>query len=72
MKGKRHTTEDKIRILRAADGGKNIGEVGKEKNISEQTFHDVLAAIGGPQNADLILRRMSVAFHGLGPVFGPD
>ena len=23
MKGKRHTTEDKIRILRAADGGKN-------------------------------------------------
>ena len=30
MKGKRHTTEDKIRILRAADGG---------KNISEQTFH---------------------------------
>ncbi len=24
MKGKRHTTEDKIRILRAADGGKSI------------------------------------------------
>lgn len=39
MKGKRHTTEDKIRILRAADGGKNIVEVCKEKNISEQTFH---------------------------------
>ena len=38
MKGKRHTTEDKIRILRAADGGKNIVEVGKEKNLSEQTF----------------------------------
>ena len=24
MKGKRHTTEQKIRILRAADGGKRI------------------------------------------------
>ena len=39
MKGKRHTTEDKIRILRAADGGKNIVELCKEKNISGQTFH---------------------------------
>jgi putative transposase len=39
MKGEKHTTEDKIRILRAADGGKNIVEVCKEKNISEQTFH---------------------------------
>ena len=39
MKSKRHTTEDKIRILRAADGGRNIVEVCKEKNISEQTFH---------------------------------
>ncbi|MEI6784273.1 MAG: transposase [Verrucomicrobiota bacterium] len=39
MKGKRHTTEDKIRILRDADGGKNIVAVCKEKNISEQTFH---------------------------------
>jgi putative transposase len=39
MKGKRHTTEDKIRILRDADGGKNIVEVCKEKNISVQTFH---------------------------------
>ena len=38
MKGKRPTTEDKSRILRAADGGKNIVEVGKEKNLSEQTF----------------------------------
>ncbi len=38
MKGKRHTTEDKIRILRDADGGKNIVEGCKEKNISEQTF----------------------------------
>ena len=39
MKGKRPTTEAKSRILRAADGGKHIVEVGKEKNLSEQTFH---------------------------------
>lgn len=39
MKGKRHATEQKIRILREADGGKNIVEVCKENNISEVTFH---------------------------------
>jgi hypothetical protein len=27
MKGKRHTTEEKIRILREADGGKSIVEL---------------------------------------------
>lgn len=39
MKSKRHTTEDKIRILREANGGCSIGEICKEKNISEVTFH---------------------------------
>lgn len=39
MKGKRYSTEDKIRILREADSGKSIVEVCKEKNISEVTFH---------------------------------
>ncbi len=39
MKGKRHTTEEKIRILRKADEGKKILEVCREHNISEQTFH---------------------------------
>ena len=39
MKGKRYTTEDKIRILREADGGRSIVEVFKERNISEVTFH---------------------------------
>jgi len=38
MKGKRHTTEDKLRILRDADGGKHIVEVCKEKNISAVTL----------------------------------
>ncbi|MBM3843879.1 MAG: transposase, partial [Verrucomicrobia bacterium] len=39
MKGKRHTTEEKIRILREADSGRNIKEVCKDRNISEVTFH---------------------------------
>ena len=39
MKGKRYTTEDKIRILREADRGKSILEVCQAHNISEVSFH---------------------------------
>jgi len=39
MKGKKYSTEDKIRILRQADGGRSILEVCREANISEVTFH---------------------------------
>jgi len=39
MKGKKYSTEDKIRILRQADGGRSIVEVCREANISEVTFH---------------------------------
>lgn len=39
MKGKRYTTEDKVRILREADREKSIGAVCQEHNISEVTFH---------------------------------
>ena len=40
MKGKRYTTEEKIRILREADGPRRkIQEVCRERQISEQTFH---------------------------------
>ena len=39
MKGKRYSTEDKIRMLREADSGRNIVEICREKNISEVTFH---------------------------------
>jgi putative transposase len=39
MKGKRYSTEEKIRILREADSGKSIVEVCQERNISETTFH---------------------------------
>lgn len=39
MKGKRYTTEEKIRILRQADRGQAIGEVCREHNLSEVSFH---------------------------------
>jgi len=40
MKGKRYTTEEKIRILREADRGeKSIQELCREENVSEVTFH---------------------------------
>ena len=39
MKGKHYTTEEKIRILRAVDGGRSIAEVCREQNISDVTFH---------------------------------
>ena len=40
MKGKRYTTEDKIRILREADRGeKSVLDICREANISEVSFH---------------------------------
>ena len=40
MKRKRHTTEEKIRILREADTtGRTIQDVCRERKITEQTFH---------------------------------
>jgi putative transposase len=39
MKGKKYSTEDKIRILRQADGGEAIHAVCREHNISEVSFH---------------------------------
>ena len=39
MKGKTHSTDDIIRILRQADGGETALSVCREHNISEQTFY---------------------------------
>jgi len=40
MKGKRYTTEAKIRILREADRGeKSVLDICREANISEVSFH---------------------------------
>jgi putative transposase len=40
MKGRRYTTEEKVRILRQADTGEqSILDICREKNISDVTFH---------------------------------
>ena len=39
MKGKTHSTEEIIRILRQADGVETAQSVCREHNISEQTFY---------------------------------
>ena len=40
MKGKRYTTEDKIRILREADRGeKSIADICRDENLSVVSFH---------------------------------
>jgi putative transposase len=39
MKGKRYSTEDKIRILRQADTAQSIVEVCREHNLSQVSFH---------------------------------
>jgi putative transposase len=38
MKDQRYPTEDKIRMLREADSGRNIVEICQEKNIGQVTF----------------------------------
>ena len=39
MKGKTHSTEEIIRILRQGDGGNTAQSVCREHNISEQTYY---------------------------------
>ena len=39
MKGKTHSTEEIIRILRQADGGEIAQAICRGHNISEQTFY---------------------------------
>ena len=39
MKGKTHSTEEIIRILRQADGGETAQAICREHNISEQTCY---------------------------------
>jgi len=39
MKGKRRSIEEKVRILRKADGEMTVLQVCDEYNISEQTFY---------------------------------
>jgi len=46
MKGKRRSIEEKVRILRKADGEQTVLQVCDEHNISEQTFYRWKKEIG--------------------------
>ena len=46
MKGKRRSIEEKVRILRKADGELTVLQVCDEYNISEQTFYRWKKEIG--------------------------
>ncbi len=52
MKGKTHSTEEIIRILRQADGGKTAHSVCREHNISEQTYYRWKKKYGDMELAD--------------------
>lgn len=52
MKKKRRSTEEIIKLLREADGGKTVEEVCREVNISEQTFYRWRRKYGRMEMAD--------------------
>ena len=52
MKGKTHSTEEIIRILRQADGVETAQSVCREHNISEQTFYRWKKKFGDMELAD--------------------
>ena len=52
MKGKTHSTEEIIRILRQADGGETAQSVCRVHNISEQTFYRWKKKYGDMELAD--------------------
>ena len=52
MKGKTHSTEEIIRILRQADGGETAQAVCREHTISEQTFYRWKKKYGDMELAD--------------------
>jgi len=52
MKGKTHSTEEIIRILRQADGGETAQAVCREHTISEQPFYRWKKKYGDMELAD--------------------
>ena len=52
MKGKTHSTEEIIRILRQGDGGNTAQSVCREHNISEQTYYRWKKKYGDMELAD--------------------
>ena len=52
MKGKTHSTEEIIRILRQADGSETAQALCREHNIAEQTFYHWKKKYGDMELAD--------------------
>jgi len=52
MKGKTHSTEEMIRILRQADGGETAQAICREHNISEKMFYRWKKKYGAMELAD--------------------
>jgi putative transposase len=52
MKGKTHSTEEIIRILRQADGGETAQSICRKHNINEQTFYRWKKKYGDMELAD--------------------
>lgn len=52
MKQKRHSTEEIIRILRAADSGRTAEDVCRESNITSATFYRWKKKYGGMELKD--------------------
>ncbi len=52
-KGKRHTPEQIVKILREADSGKTITQICGAYNISEQTFYRWRKQFGGMDVSDV-------------------
>lgn len=58
-KGKRHTAEQVVAILRESAGGKTITQICSAYNISEQTFYRWRKQYGGMDVSDLkLLKRL--------------
>ena len=68
MKGKTHSTEEIIRILRQADGGETAQSVCREHNISEQTFYRWKKKYGDMELADT--KRLKLWIQLLSAPFG--
>ena len=52
MKGKTHSNEEIIRILRQADGSETAQAICRDHNISEQTFYRSKKKYGDMELAD--------------------
>lgn len=53
-KGKKHSAEQIIDVLRRAEGGQSVSELCREINISEASFYRWQRQYGGMQKSELV------------------